>query len=363
MFDDYILNGQASGDVASQLMDSNFDVSVLRPWKGRDGRSYITVNSFDSQGKPIQTAMPVQNATATLRKDEWIQLDQAIVAAAKPRLRAVADLRGAGLVYTIPNGMAKTVLQTESQSDISEADISMDGLRRTAGDRPQYDLTNLPLPILHKDFSFSARQIAASRNGGSPLDTTMAELAGRRVAEKAEQLLLGVDTSGNSVSYAYGGGTIQGYTNFSSRLTKSLTLPTASAWTGATLVQEVLEMRSQAQGAYHYGPYKLYFSPNWDSYLDDDYSSNKGDLTLRERIAKIKGITSVETLDYLSGYTVIMVQQTSDVARMVIGMDITTVQWESQGGMQVNFKVMAIMVPHLRADINGNTGIVHGTGA
>jgi hypothetical protein len=28
--------------------------------------------------------------------------------------------------------------------------------------------------------------------------------------------------------------------------------------------------------------------------------------------------------------------------------------------MMLNFKVMAILVPQLRADFNGNTGIVHG---
>jgi hypothetical protein len=29
--------------------------------------------------------------------------------------------------------------------------------------------------------------------------------------------------------------------------------------------------------------------------------------------------------------------------------------------MEINFKVMAIMVPQPRADINGNCGIVHGS--
>jgi len=42
-------------------------------------------------------------------------------------------------------------------------------------------------------------------------------------------------------------------------------------------------------------------------------------------------------------------------------MDMTTVQWDTQGGLQQNFKVMSIMVPQTRADQNGNTGIVHGS--
>ena len=97
--------------------------------------------------------------------------------------------------------------------------------------------------------------------------------------------------------------------------------------------------------------------------MDDDYSSAKGDNTLRERIAKIDNITSVDTLDTLTGYQMLLIQQTSDVIREVVGMDMTTLQWMSHGGLQFNFKVMAIMVPQLRADQNGNTGIVHGTGA
>jgi len=346
---DFILNGQAQGGVASILMQNNFDVNGLRPFIGRDGRTYVTVNQ---SGVPV--AVPLTNATATLRKDEWKLLDEAVVAAAKPRLKAVADLRSRGLQYSIPNGMAKTVLETEKQSDISAATISMDGLRESQADRPVYELTNLPLPIIHKDFFFSARQVAASRNGGSPLDTTTAELAARRVAEQAEQLTLGkLDT------YTYGGGTIYGLTNFPGSLLKTITSPTASGWMPSTTVREVLEMRQQSQNAFHYGPWMLYCGPAWDVYLDEDYSSEKGDNTLRERLEKIQDIQGVQTLDYLTGYEMVLLQLTNDVARMVVGMDVTTVQWETQGGMQLNFKVMAIIVPQIRSDFNGNTGIVH----
>ena len=254
--------------------------------------------------------------------------------------------------------MGKTVLQTQSQSDISEADISMNGIKEARNDRPEFDLTNLPLPIIHKDFHLFARELQASRNGDSPLDTTTAELAGRRVAELAEQLTIG--TYG---TYKFGGGLIYGLVNFPSRLTQELTNPTDTGWTGKTLVREVLAMKQKSQNALHYGPWILFNSPAWDEYLDDDYSEDKGDNTLRERIAKIKDIADVITLDDLTGYQMVLVQLTADVIREVIGMDITTLQWESHGGMQINFKVMAIMVPQIRADFNGNTGVVHGTAA
>lgn len=356
--EDLIINGQAHGNVASMLIQNGFDVNFMRPYLDVvDGktREFITTNQA---GKLV--ARPVVNSQATLRKDQWKLIDQAVIAAAKPRLRAVADLRQAGLVFNLPNGMSKTVLETETQSDISEATISMDGVRQSENDRPVYELNNLPLPIIHKDFYYTARQIATAANSGSPLDTTTAELAARRVAEAAEKLLIG--TYG---TYKFGGGEIFGYKNFPHRLTKAMTLPTASGWIPEVAVQEVLNMRLQAQQAHHYGPYRLYCSLPWDEFLDKDYSDKKGSNTLRERLLQIRGIDAVETLDYLNstGYEMILVQMTSDVVREVIGMDIVTVQWATEGGMKVNFKVMAIMVPQLRADQNLRTGIVHGVSA
>lgn len=351
---DIIMNGQGSGSAIERLMSVGGNPNALRPWIGNDGISYMTVNVG---GKPV--SVPLVNAMALLRKDDWKMLDKAVVKAAKPRLKAVADLRGAGLVLNIPQGMGKTILETETQSDISDADISMDGLAQSTADRPKFELSALPLPLIHKDFHFSMRQVLTSRNGGSPLDTTTAELAGQKVAEAAEKLLLGT-----SSSFTYGGGTIYGYTTFPSRLTKTMTAPTASGWTSATFIAEILAMRGQCAAAHHYGPYRIYTSLAWDAFLDADYSTQKGSNTLRQRIEAINGFTGVSTLDYLStdgSFVVLMVQQSVDVVREIIGMDITTVQWETHGGMRLNFKVMAIMTPQLRADINGNTGIVHGT--
>jgi uncharacterized linocin/CFP29 family protein len=360
---DFILNGQAHGGTAMALLQNNMDPASMRPWleptNNGQLRSYVSVKN--AQG--VYEARPTFNAAATLRKEDWKALDDAIVKAAKPRLRFVGDLRAAGLTYSIPNGMGKTALETERQSDMNEAVISMDGMRESGADRPHFDLTLLPLPIVHKDFFFSARQLAASRNGGSPLDMTGAELAARRVAEAVEALALGVSPFS---SYAHGGGTVYGLTNHPNANTKSMTLPTASSWTPAVTVNEVLEMRLQAQQDHHYGPYMLYCSLDWDVYLDDDYSSAKGDLTLRQRLGMIEGIQGVKTLDYLAAsgtFKMVLVQMTSDVVRMVEGMPITTLQWESKGGMQINFKVMTIATPQIRADFNNNCGIVVGTAA
>lgn len=349
---DFILNGQGYGDVASTLLACNGDPNALRPFIGADGRTYIcTVNQ--STGKPeVRLA---NNVTATLRKDAWIKLDEAIIKAAKPRLKIVSDLRGAGLQYSIPNGMSKTSFEWERQSDIGPATVSMDGLRRGNNDRPTYELLNIPLPIIHKDFSFTTRQLLVSQNSNSPLDSVGAELAARRVAEEIEQMTLGLSTA-----FQYAGGTLYGLTDFPQRNTKVITAPTAGGWAPATLIGEVLSMISISKADNNYGPWMVYCAPDWDEYMDDDYSAAKGDLTLRERIAKIEDIKGCKTLDYLTGFTLLLVQMTADNVRMVIGMEIVTVRWQTQGDMEHNFKVMAIIVPQVRSDITGKCGIVHG---
>lgn len=351
---DFILNGQANGSVAQTLMAHGCSLDALRPWLGDDGRSYMTVVSNEN-GKMVAKTVPTMNA-ATLRKDEWKEMDDAIIRVARPRMRLFGDLRAAGLTYNIPNAMGKMILENETQGDIGDADVSMDGLRRTPNERPTYELQGLPLPIIHKDFSFPLRQILASRNGSTPLDTTNAEQCGIKVAEAVEKL-----TSGELVTRPYGGYYIYGYTTFPNRITKALTDPAGMGWTPATLVQETLAMKALSVAAYHRGPWKVYAASAWDEYLDDDYSASKGDLTLRERLKKIEGITDVVTADFMSDLDFVMVQQSSNVARAVVGADIQTVQWESHGGMQLNYKVMCILVPQIRADQNGNTGIVHGS--
>lgn len=353
---DLIYNGQAQGSVASRLLANGMNPNVLRPWVGKDGRSRIAVwNAEQAKYQP----QIVNNANATLKYNEWRLIDDAVTMVAKERLSVVQEIRSRGLTYSLPNGMGHTVLTTQRMGDITPATVSMEPARKSERDRPEFDLLNLPLPIVHKDFSFTARQLAVSRNGGAPLDTTMAQLASRRVSEEIEKLTLGT-----SSSFSYGGASVYGFVNFPQRLTYSLTAPTTGGWTPQTTVNQILAMRQKAMDNFYFGPYTLFMGTSWDTYLDQDYTvagSITTGGTLRERILKTAFIDKIVPAYYLTGYQIVLVQMTTDVVREVIGMEITTLQWEEQGGMELNFKIMAMIIPHLRADQNNHTGIVHGS--
>lgn len=357
---EFIQNGQPSGEVGQILLNAGMDPCALRPYIGDDKDSngnyyhYQTVMNKDGTTRAVR----LQNATAVLRVDEWKEFDDVVVRVARERLKAVADVQAAGLVKTISSGMGKTILVTETQSDTNPAEVNMDGISESANDRTVYEPTFLPLPIIHKDFHFTARQIAVSRESSTPLDTEMIELATRKVAEEMEKQLIGVSDVADE--FAYGSGIIYGYTNFPSAITRTITAPTASGWTAVTLLNEILSMIDDSRKAFHYGPWRLYIGTSWEKYLGADYTTGYPK-SVRTRLMEIEGLTAITALDFLTGFDLVLVQMTSDVVREVNAMNITTLQWPTQGGMQINFKVMAIMVPQLRADQNGNTGIVYGS--
>lgn len=401
----------ANSPVANQLQGVRWDPGYLRPYFDKHGNRCVTVFNgmresagglvADYKGELISNLQarginsPVFNAT-TLRKEEWLILDREVLRAARLRLRAWSDLAAANS-YGGFNGMSKLILEHETMADVGEAIVDMNGITPGRNDGPKFQLQGLPLPITHSDFSFDARRLAVSRNTGTPLDSTMGEMAARRVAEKVEKVTIGVETGitygGNSTQVGgYGrNSTVYGYTNFPSRLTKTNFYKpngngrSGTGWTPSDTIKDVLAARDALYLNKFYGPWVIYTSNDWDQYLDNDYIVTQGSgnvsglstKTLRERLRGIEGIVDVRRLDFLSSATftqpdpadiqstfpfrMVFVQMTPDVARAVVGMDFTTVQWENKGGMELCFKVMCILVPQLRADFLGNCGILDAT--
>jgi hypothetical protein len=407
-FQDYVINSQGHGPIGVQLGEVRYDPGMMRPyivevrdkWGGGYYDQRVTINTGrkvfnqrtqkeEPEFKEFSTALlkryNLHHATwnaETLRKDTWIELDRVVLKAARARLRAWADLAGAN-TYGGFNGMAKGTLEYEAMSDPGEAQVDMDGLVQGRTDSPIFGLRSMPLPITHSDFYFSARRLAMSRNGGMPFDSTMAEAAGRRVAESIEKVTIGVDTSiqfgptpttdarYDNISKIYG------YTNLPQRITYSGNAPTGS--NASAIIADVIAMRELMYEHNFFGPFMLYTTPSWDQYLDEDYILTGGNVatqTLRERIEAIDGIDGVRRLDFWApsgrnnpvlpytntpggAYQKVLVQMTQDTARAINGMDITTVQWEESGGMKNCFKVLCIQVPQLRYDYNQVAALVH----
>lgn len=294
---------------------------------------------------------------STLRRDEWKAFDDALVDVARERLFAVADLIERGLTSKVSGSMGKTVLEYENVSDMNDAQVSMDGASQTENDRVDFDSASLPLPITHKDFWINLRTLVASRNRGDSLDTTQIRVAGRKVADAQENLLV------NGSTKKFQALPIYGYTTHPSRNLDSF--GTNGAWsaaakTGENMLDDLLSMLALMDGDKMSGPFMLYVPKDAKQNLEKDFKANSSQ-TVRQRLLSVDGIAGIKPLSTLATANVVLVQMTEDTVKLVQGEALQTIQWDTQGGMHVNFKAFMIQVPLVRADQEGNCGLVHMT--
>lgn len=336
------------GEMDTARMDSGKSF-----WSGSSGRW-----AGERLLEALQAGQNLSPATlrtaATLRKDEWVAFDEALIEAAVVRTRGVSDLINAGLTMQVPNSMGKTVLEYEKISDMDPASVSLDGMVRTENDRVEFGLSALPLPITHKDFFLNLRTLTASRLRGEPLDTTQVRIAGRKIAEMQEQMLF-------SGGKTFGGNPIYGYTTHPDRNT--ISFGAGGTWSGAgktgeQMLADSLLLISTSETDRMYGPWVIYVSRNMSTRLDGDFKANS-DKTIRQRLLEVEGINSIRVVDFLAADNVVMVQMTSDVVVLVQGEPLQTVQWDIEGGFGLNLKAFIIQVPLIRSDIDGKSGIVH----
>jgi hypothetical protein len=182
-------------------------------------------------------------------------------------------------------------------------------------------------------------------------------------------------TTLDGVALAVAGYSAPGLLNAPNVNTQSLT---AASWSpahpvGTTILAQVQAMIATLQADKKFGPYRLYVGTGISNALDNDYSTSTNTVTtIRQRLLQIDGLEAIRTADLLPagtavtdpiGAKIVLVQMTSDVVDMVVGQPPTVIPWTSLDGFTIHNLVMAIMIPRVRSDYDGNSGICVGTTA
>lgn len=345
--------GKSKGQMAEFFKNNQgLNIMSMRPWRGDCGKSFITVYTGGDPKLPGSYKNEIV-ANSTLRQDEWKSLDDAVLKIAKERLVGINDLITNGLTYPLANAMGTTVFQHDTMSDAMEAVVTMDGVTRGQGDRPEFERVSIPIPVIHSDYEINLRILDSSRRLGENLETLSAELAARKITEKLEDMLF------TNTSYTFGGGTIYSYLNFPNRNQVALaTAWDAAAATAALILADVLDMKSASIGALHYGPWILYIPTAYEVVLDNDYNAVTPGNTIRTRILSIEGISAIHTADRLADDTVLLVEMRRETVRLITGIPISNIMWKTEGNFINKHKVISIQVPEIRADAAGHSGIV-----
>ena len=333
-------------------------IATAGPNRGHSVVAYHT-GQFDGSGKPVYGEKRI-HSNATLRKDEWIQLDNQVLESARERLVIVDDMREAGLTHNA-GGLGTIVSEWETSSEMTDADVTMDGESKTDKDDQEFGLQGVPIPVIQKPFTIGERMLMSSRQRGADLETTKGVEAGRAIARTSEKLVF----YGSKVSNVNSAGdkySIPGLTTFGGRATASI-----SDWddddnvTPEDIDQDILALVAHMEkNERHFGPFNLYIPAEYARRFREDYK-DFGTRSLMDVVEGRDVIARVRVSDVLNKGDVVMVQMERTVLDLAMAADLTTVQWESGSGWTNNFQSFAAWAPRLKQDFDGHSGIMHAT--
>lgn len=322
-----------------------------------DNASLTSLNSFagSAPARLLNAGFAINalRTNALLRHEEWLEIDRAVVDVARQTLVGIADLRQYGLIQPL-GGLGTMLSGYEQQSDMTDANMDMSGVTPGEEDKLDFNPVNVPVPIIHKDFRLNIRQLDASRRMGDGLDTTQSQVATRKVTEKLEDLLF------NGTSIKLNANPIYGYTTHPSRNTVNAAGDFGDI---SKIFPTVNSMVAEAEADGYYGPYGLYVSNTQYSEMRAIYTDGSGQSALTRCRENIPNLQYIKPSGRLAAGNLVLVTLMRDVVDLAVGQDIVPVEWEEKGGLEQHFKVLCAMVPRIKADAEGHSGIVHATGA
>lgn len=301
---------------------------------------------------------------APLPERSQIVLDTAVVEVGLERLTFAADIMAAGLTYNLSDPLSLTQLAWNSSNKAGAAQRTMSPSARGENKLPAILENRLPIYLTTDNFDLDIRTLKMSQRVGMPLDTSLIKACTRSVNEAIEDAAINGATTIDGQDLQVAGYKAPGVVNAPNAATQALT---AAAWdvspVGSTVFAETQAMLAKLRTNKKYGPYRMYVNTSVGAYLDNDYdttSASQG-LTIKQRLLKIEGLEAVRTADLMPATKVVIVQMTSDVVDMVVGQKPTVIPYTSLDGFTFHNLVMAIMIPRVRSDYNGASGICVGT--
>lgn len=331
-------------------------------------RSMEQVTAEDRAFRAFQQANGGLRTLAPLFDKAQVVIDKTIVEVGLQRLSlAKYVLSRPELVFNLTDPLSVTQLEWYTRNRTGAAQRTMNPQSRTESKLPIMLPYRLPIYLTLDGFQLDIRTLKMSERIGLPLDVTEAGSCTRSVNEGIEDALINGATTLDGQQLSDAGYTAPGILNATNANTKVLTL---AAWTmgtqnGGTVFAELESMIGILQADLKFGPYVLVVGTAVGNVLDADYSVTgvtvTPGMTIGDRLRKIASIDDIVIADMMPSNKVALIQMTPDVIQMVNGQAPTVIPWTSLDGFAIFNLVMAIMVPWVKSDANGNSGIVVGT--
>ena len=295
----------------------------------------------------------VLRTNTILTEEQFTAIDAAAIQAAEERLIVVDLLQRIGTVGPVGLGVVMSSFRRRSTMNAAEQSIRM-GVRRNH-DRTETDESTWPVPITAKEFDYDIRELLSSQRTGDPIDTADGAAAGRQVGELLE-------TAALDGGIVHNGQTQYGLRTFPSRNLFTITTGWDSVTNTDAILADVLSMKQLSIDDNRFGPWGLIIGGDWDTVMDEDYdnATTMSSRTVRERLLAVNGLDEILVSDFLTAEA-ILIEKSTDTADWYVGEPVTTVEWNTMGDAVGNYRVFTAATQRLKADYDGNCGIVHGS--
>lgn len=298
----------------------------------------------------------VINADGTLRHEDHRRIMEAVVAIRRRSLNGINDLMAAGL--SSPESIGTMLVGRESINEFQAAVQTMNptDLQNNSID---FLLKYVPLPIVHQGWRIPMRQLGFPYKQSLSMSESI-----RQVNEKLEDTLFNGDTS---IQVDVNGtlSSITGYTTNAFRQTVSLVDWTDLATNRELIVDDALAMVDEIYsltGGVAPNSCILYVGKDLWTNMQADYTLQKGDKTIKQRIEDIMEIKEVKPAEKLRSIETMLVEMSDRTVELAVAVNTTTVPVQRRSALEDQaFFTYASMVPIIKDDRNGLTGLVHGT--
>lgn len=298
-------------------------------------------------------------ANTPLPEDAQKLFDTTVVEVGLDRLVIVRRMLELGLTFSVPNWLSVLQVTWDKVSKSGTARRSMNPSAQ--GENQLADRTQIVYPVYctTDNFNLDIRLLLASQRAGAPLDVSQLGQSTRRVNEAIEDAAWngsGMNVSGNSAPGFLGAPDVGTFAYVDGESWA------VAGHSGEDILADVLGMIDVAQAAKKYGPYDLCVPTNYGNKLNADFKSN-GDKTIRQRLEEIVAggrKLHIEIADQLPTNRTVLWQTTSDVADVIVGQEPAPVSWSTPSGWEFTTVVLACMIPRVKSDADGNSGIVTG---
>ena len=284
-----------------------------------------------------------------LPKDVWGLWDREAVEVQRTTLRVFNDLSSS---VSRPMPIGKLVHHFQTVSDSGSVNVSLDGRSKGRTDQPVFAYHGTPLPIIDSPFSYGWRQVAAASTEGFQLDAAGRMNSMRKIAEKAESLMLNGDTD-----IVVGADPLYGLRTHPRRNTRT----TAQALNGATGAQWLATITATLKllhGDKFKSPATIYLNfDDWFYATSTEFTAGYPK-TIAQRVLELGGLRDVIDADSINPGEVIAVVKDRRVLQVLNGMPMTTrAQFRANPEDDYNFVTMAAVALEIKFDANQNCGV------